>query len=96
MDYSSFMGMRLHRLHVRDCTAREVDWSECDLTRSDFRGSRLSGALFRHANLTRADLTDTTDCFVDVGTCTLHKTQIDLGTAAAVLVDLGLVVDALG
>lgn len=56
MRHSTFIGLTLQRIQVKDCTALEVDFREADLSQADFGGSDLTNSLFLNTDLSGADL----------------------------------------
>jgi uncharacterized protein YjbI with pentapeptide repeats len=56
LSHSTFIGLRLPGLQIKDCLAADVDFREADLSRADFSGSDLEQSLFSSTNLSKADL----------------------------------------
>jgi uncharacterized protein YjbI with pentapeptide repeats len=50
-----FLGLDLKKMRMRDCTAREANFAEADLSEADFADSDLTGAVFLKTNLTKAN-----------------------------------------
>lgn len=55
LEYSVFLGLDLRKMQMKDCTAREANFAEADLSEADFAGTDLSGAVFLKTNLTKAN-----------------------------------------
>ena len=66
VDYSSFYGLSLQSLVMRECKAHDVDFRESDLTGADLRESDLTDSLFRNTNLSGADLTLAENYRIDI------------------------------
>ncbi len=66
LDDSSFWGLKLESIMIRECEAREVDFREADLTKADLRDTDFMGALFRNTNLTEANLAHASNFDIDV------------------------------
>lgn len=56
ISHSTFIGLNLAGILVKDCIAVDVDFREADLSRADFTGTDLARSLFNDTNLTAADL----------------------------------------
>lgn len=95
LDHSSFLGLNLQGLEVRDCRARSVKFSEADLTGADFKGTDLRRSRFNGADLTRADLSEASSVELDPAGSELNETRLPLSTALSVLRRLGIVVPGL-
>jgi len=90
LDLSNFAGLPLSGTRFVDCSLREVVFDGCDLRSAAFSGSDLAGASLQHVKLAEADLRGTRSAVIDVTTCALSDTRIDVGTALVALRDLGL------
>jgi hypothetical protein len=55
LNYATFIGMKLKGITIRDCTARDVDFSDADLQKAVFSGTDLTNSRFVNTNLTGAD-----------------------------------------
>jgi len=90
MRFGRFSGMRLCRLKMTGCDARDTDFSRADLRRAVFDGTQLGHAAFDGAQLQHAAL----DAAFDVGfrpsEVRLSKTRINLELAFKILADMGL------
>jgi len=56
INHSTFLGLNLKGVRITECTAKDVDFREADLSMADFSGTDLSGAQFGSTNLTGANL----------------------------------------
>lgn len=90
LDYSSFVDLKLPQTEFTECSLVEATFDGCDLTGCRFTGSRLEGATIRHCTLVGTDLRDTRGCAIDPRTCTLRRTRVDVDTATAALISLGI------
>lgn len=91
---SAFPGMDLRRATLRRCRAREAVFSETDLAGADLTGSDLSGAQFGRTKLAGADLRGAIGYVIHPGENDLRGARVSLPEAAALLVALGIVVEA--
>lgn len=56
LDYCVFFKVKLPRTQWRNCSLREADFTQANLTGGDFSGANLAGATFAQTNLVKADL----------------------------------------
>lgn len=55
LSHSSFFGMRLKKIIIRDSNMAEVDFTDCDLTGAIMQNCDFNGATFNNTNLENAD-----------------------------------------
>ncbi len=63
---SSFWGLKLEAIMISGCEARDVDFREANLTKSDLRETDFTNALFRNTNLIEANFAHASNYDVDV------------------------------
>ena len=85
LDHSTFLGLRLPKVRILDCVAREADFREADLTGADFSGTDLTGALFGDTNLSRADLSRARNYAIAPDRNRIGKAKFSLPEALALL-----------
>jgi uncharacterized protein YjbI with pentapeptide repeats len=56
LSHSTFIGLKLSGLQVKECVATDVDFREADLSKANFSDSDLNQSLFANTNLSKADL----------------------------------------
>ena len=56
IDHSTFIGLSLPAVQIKDCSVKNVDFRETDLSQAILQGSDFSESLFQNTNLTKADL----------------------------------------
>jgi fluoroquinolone resistance protein len=93
LDYSTFIGLKLAGMVVRDCKAIEVDFREADLTKADFSGTDLAGSLFGHTNLTQANLSRARNYRISPTENLLSQARFSLPEAMSLLDCLDIVLD---
>jgi uncharacterized protein YjbI with pentapeptide repeats len=91
VSHSTFIGLRLHGLQMRDCIAVDVDFREADLSHADFRGSDLAESLFGSTNLTEANLTGARNYDIAPGQNILKQARFSLPEAMSLLFSLDIV-----
>lgn len=91
ISHSTFIGLSLPRLQLKDCTALDVDFREADLSQADFGGTDLAQSLFGGTNLTRADLSQARNYQIDPGRNSLKQARFSLPEALSLLYSLDIV-----
>ena len=56
VDHSTFIGLSLPAVQIIDCSVKNVDFRDANLTKSLLKGSDFSESLFFNTDLTEADL----------------------------------------
>jgi fluoroquinolone resistance protein len=91
LNHSTFIGLSLHEIQIRDCVAVEVDFREADLSRANLAGTDLSGSLFANTNLMEADLRGARNYHIDPGQNVLKRARFSLPEALALLYSMDIV-----
>ena len=94
INHSTFIGLELNGVMIRDCSALDVDFREADLTQSDFSGTDLSGSLFINTNLTRADLSRARNYHIKPEENVLTGAKFSLPEAMSLLYSMDIVLSA--
>ncbi len=96
LHHSTFIGLNLRGLVLKDCRAVDVDFREADLTRATFAGTDLSESLFLHTDLTRADLSAACNYRISPAQNALTGAKFSLPEALSLLtsMDIELVEEA--
>ena len=90
LDDGCFQALELEAAEWLDCSAREVDFSECRLKKARFTGTQLDGASFNGADLTQADFTRATGLLLQPQHVRLKGTVVELDALLALAKELGL------
>jgi fluoroquinolone resistance protein len=85
INHSTFIGLRLSGMSLTDSIARDVDFREADLSRSDFCGTDLAESMFLKTDLTKADLSTARNYQIDPGQNTLTGAKFSLPEAMSLL-----------
>jgi fluoroquinolone resistance protein len=93
ISHSTFIGLALSGIAIRDCTAVNVDFREADLREADLRGTDLSESLFSHTDLTGADLRGARNYQIAAGQNTLQGTRFSLPEALSLLHGLNIILE---
>lgn len=91
MSHSTFIGLSLRGIQIRDCAAVDVDFREADLSRADFAGSDLSRSMFGDTNLSEADLSRARNYHIDPGQNVLGGAKFSLPEAMSLLHSMDIV-----
>jgi fluoroquinolone resistance protein len=88
LNYSTFVGLTLHDLEMIDCVARNVDFSEADLSGAKFGKTDLEHSRFWNTNLTGADFSGAFSYSIDPSNNTIKQARFSLPEAMALLYSL--------
>jgi len=91
VSYSPFIGLRLRGITITRCVAREVDFSEADLTLANCTFTDFSRSRFLHTNLTGADFTGATDYSINANLNLLKSAKFSLPEAMSLLSSLDII-----
>lgn len=93
LNYATFIGAKLKGIIIRDCTARDVDFSDADLEKAVFCGTDLSNSRFQNTNLTGADFRGAQHYLISPTQNKLKKTRFSLPEAIGLLHGLDIILD---
>ncbi len=85
ISYSTFIGLKLPGIELVNCVAKDVEFSEADLTGADFQGTVLTQSHFRNADLTRANFTNAREYQIDLLKTKVSKAKFSLPEAYTLL-----------
>lgn len=91
VSHSTFIGLSLRGIQVKDCIATNVDFREADLSQADFADTDLSESLFSQTDLTEADLSRSRNYHIDPGQNILKQARFSLPEAMSLLYSLDIV-----
>ncbi|MEA3439088.1 MAG: pentapeptide repeat-containing protein [Chloroflexota bacterium] len=91
INHSTFIGLELNEVMIRDCSALDVDFREADLTQANFSGTDLSGSLFINTNLTGADLSRARNYHIKPEENVLIGAKFSLPEAMSLLYNMDIV-----
>ncbi len=93
INYSNFKLLKLPKIKITGCEAKEVDFIETDLTGGDFKNTDFEKSLFFKANLTEADFKGARNYFIDVKNTTLKQTRFSMPEAVSLLSGLDIIIE---
>jgi uncharacterized protein YjbI with pentapeptide repeats len=85
LDNSSFFRMELNSLNMIECSAREADFIEANLTKMVFAYTDLYHSRFNGANLSFANFSNAINYSIDPNQCKLKKTIFTMPEAMQLL-----------
>jgi uncharacterized protein YjbI with pentapeptide repeats len=90
LSHSTFIGLSLPGIQVKDCLAADVDFREADLSRADFSDSDLEQSLFANTDLNKADLRTARNYRIAPGKNVLTGARFALPEAMSLLYNLDI------
>ncbi len=93
INYSNFKLLKLPKIKIVNCEAKEVDFIETDVTDGDFKNTDFEKSRFFKTNLTGADFKGAKNYFIDVKNNTLKKTRFSLPEALILLDSLDVIIE---
>ncbi|MCP5098182.1 MAG: pentapeptide repeat-containing protein [Chloroflexi bacterium] len=93
ISFSTFLELNLERCQIRSCEAKDVFFSETNLTKANCTLTYFIARQFRHTNLTRADFTNAKNYTISPTLNTLKKTKFSMPEAMALLHGLDIILD---
>jgi fluoroquinolone resistance protein len=93
INYSNFAMLKLPKITMINCEAKEVDFTETDLSDGTFAGTDFERSVFFKTNLTKANLAGAVNYCIDPRCNTIKKTHFSLPEALSLLSCLDIVID---
>ncbi|MDH5505822.1 MAG: pentapeptide repeat-containing protein [Anaerolineae bacterium] len=91
LNYSTFIGLHLTKITIKNCIAKEVDFSETNLKQANLMYTDFSKSLFRNTDLTEANFVGAKDYFIVPDQNTLKQTKFSMPEALSLLYNLDIV-----
>lgn len=93
INYSNFRMLKLPKIKIVSCEAKEVDFIETDLSNADLSHTDFERSQFFKTNLTHADFQGAKNYLIDVKNNTLKKARFSLPEALALLNSLDIIIE---
>src|SRR3989344_7452103 len=93
ISYSNFSFLKLPRLQLLECVAKEINFAESDLSEGIFTKTDFDKSVFSHTNLTKADFRKAINYGIDFNFNTLKKAKFSPPEATALLKSLDIVLE---
>jgi uncharacterized protein YjbI with pentapeptide repeats len=93
LNYSTFIGLSLPGIRIKNCQALDVDFSEAGLNGADFSDTDLSRSRFQHTDLTVADFRSARNYTLSPTENKLKGARFTLPEAMSLLYGLDIILD---
>jgi uncharacterized protein YjbI with pentapeptide repeats len=93
INYSNFRMLKLKKIKMSGCEAKEADFTEADLSGGDFSNTDFEKSIFFHTNISGADFKGARNYFIDARVNILKKAKFSLPEALALLDGLDVVIE---
>jgi fluoroquinolone resistance protein len=93
INYSNFKLLKIPKIKIVNCEAKEVEFIETDLNNGDFKNTDFEKSRFFKADLSEADFRGARNYSIDVKNNTLKKTRFSLPEALALLEGLDIILE---
>lgn len=92
LDNGIFMGLNLNGIQMTGCSATDIDFSDCNLTKAVFDGTDFARSRFIKANLTQADFSGAHNYTLDPNLNKLKKTIFSFPEVTALLNSFDIII----
>jgi uncharacterized protein YjbI with pentapeptide repeats len=93
INYSNFRMLKLRKLKMISCEAKEVDFTETDLSEGILTDTDFEKSIFLKTNLTKANFRGAKNYYIDARYNTVKKAIFSLPEALSFLSSLDIVID---
>ena len=93
LDYCSFVRKKMPKTHFIDSSIKNVDFSECELTKAIFKNADLSNSVFNRTILKEADFLAASNYTIDPTINTIKKAKFSLQGAVGLLYKFDIVIE---
>ena len=90
---STFIGLDLRKIVIKECRAHDVAFRETDLTKAQLMGTDFTKSQFFETNLTKADLAKAKSYTIDIYQNKIAKAKFTLPEALSLLYTMGIEVE---
>jgi fluoroquinolone resistance protein len=91
INHTTFIGLQLKGILIRNSTAKDVDFRESDLSNADFQFTDLDGSVFLNTNLTNADFCHATNYSIQIAANNTKNARFMLPEAMSLLYCLDVI-----
>jgi len=91
ISHSTFIGLQLREITMKKCVARDMDFSDANLSKANCTHTDFADSRFSHTDLTEADFSGATNYYIDVTLNVIKKTRFSLPEAMSLLYSLDIV-----
>jgi len=90
INHSTFIGLHLKGISIKDCMATDVDFRDSDLFQANLSGTNFAESLFTNTNLIEADFRNAQNYDINPVKNTLTKAKFSLPEAMALLFSMDI------
>ena len=76
-----------------NCEAKEVEFTEADLSQGNFSGTDFENSQFAKTNLAKADFRGAKNYFLDIRHSNIKKARLSMPEALSLLTSLDVIID---
>lgn len=92
IDYSNFRLLKLHKIKMVACVAKETDFTEADFTEGNFTGTDFERSVFSKTILTKSNFTGAKNYAIDARHNSIKGAHFNLPEALILLDSLDVVI----
>lgn len=85
LNYSNFRLMKLQKIKIIDCEAKEIEFIEADLSEADLSGTDFEKSIFSKTILTKANFQGAKNYFINIKNNVIKDAQFSLPEALNLL-----------
>lgn len=93
ISYSNFRFLKLPKMKLINCIAKEADFTESDLTQGDFTGTDFEGSRFFKTNLTKTNFQKAKNYFIDIRNNNIKKARFTYPEVIGLLKSLDITIE---
>jgi fluoroquinolone resistance protein len=93
INYSNFSMLKIPSTRMVKCIAKEVNFTETDLSKGDFRNSDFEKSRFFKTNLSEADFRGATSYNIDIKNNLINQAKFSLPEAVVLLNSLNIIIE---
>ena len=93
INHSTFTGLKLQKIHIKECVAKDVDFRDSDLSGADMSCSDFSDSLFVRTMLGKSDFTGASNYNINATLNDIKKAKFSLPEAVSLLYGLDIILD---
>jgi len=91
ISHSTFIGLKMQKIHIKECVAKDVDFRDSDLSGSDMSHSDFTDSIFIRTVLKGANFTGSTGYNINATLNDIRKAKFSLPEAISLLYGLDII-----
>jgi fluoroquinolone resistance protein len=93
LNYANFVGIDLRKSVMKECTTKDAEFSQANLSDTNCQGTDFAGSRFGNTNLSKADFRKAINYSIRPGENNLKKAKFSLPEATMLLYGLDIVLE---